>query len=364
MAQAIAIPQKSPLKVIETLIPPQAGSLVNFTEPELILMRDMYCKKASAEQFALFLRTCYRTGLDPFLRQICGVLRFCKGKNNEPGHYEMAIQITIDGLRLLAIRGGAYRGTTRAYWCGPNGQWTDAWVDSSAPRGAMVGVYRADCAEPIWAYARFESYWASYDGKASGLWKTMPEVMIAKCAEALALRKACPYEASGVYAEEELNQDEWERVDLPDRPEATVKAERPAPKRVTVSEPVQAAPVTVVEPEAPPVAQAAPAPAKEAAAPVQGEILPDAPEEKKAKPSAAKPAKPPAMNAEERAKHKWLVTNLNKMAKIVWPTDTAKFASAEFGVDDPALATIGQLSTWCDEMAYKYESKLLAAEVY
>jgi hypothetical protein len=60
----------------------------------------------------------------------------------------------------------------------------------------------------MWGVARF----ASYAG--DNLWRKMPEVMIAKCAEALAIRKAFPDDVSGLYTTEEMQQ-----ADAPHDPE-------------------------------------------------------------------------------------------------------------------------------------------------
>lgn len=84
-------------------------------------------------------------------------------------------------------------------------------------------MIRSDFKDPLYSVARYDAFvQKTKDGSPNQMWAKMGDLMLAKCAEMQALRKAFPAELSGVYGVEEMGQ-----------------ANNPVPAEQPVEQPVQ-----------------------------------------------------------------------------------------------------------------------------
>lgn len=188
------------------------------------LIKTTFCKGSTDQELELFVSTCKRLQLSPEARQVFAVKRWDSRERREV----MSIQVSIDGFRLVAERSGKYAGQLGPFWCGKDGQWREVWLEDNPPQAAKVGILRDDFKEPVWGIATWKSYCqTNKQGQPTPMWKNMGDVMLAKCAEALGLRKAFPHELSGVYTNDEMQQ-----AHTPHEPiqvQETIEAPKPDP---------------------------------------------------------------------------------------------------------------------------------------
>jgi phage recombination protein Bet len=179
----------------------QGGAIQVFTPDKVDLLKRTICRGATDDELELFLHACKRTGLDPFMRQIYAVKR--KEWDPDAGCKveKMVIQTGIDGYRLIADRTDRYM---------PGREPTFTYNDNGNLLSATAYVKKRDKSGE-WHEIAASALFDEYAGKKSGgeptmMWASKPHIMLAKCAEALVLRKAFPAELSGVYTKDEMDQ--------------------------------------------------------------------------------------------------------------------------------------------------------------
>ena len=197
---------------------PTGGAL--YDDRTLALIRRTVASDCNADEFSLFIHMARHLGLDPLRRQIYA---FVFSKDN-PAKRRMSIIVAIDGLRTIAARSGDYRPDEDE----PTFEYDVAEKGPTNPLGLVKATVRAwKFSHGDWHRVSGVAYWSevspikdewAYDenkgkrvptGKKvlddSGQWAKMPRVMIAKVAEAAALRKGWPDDLANVYEASEID---------------------------------------------------------------------------------------------------------------------------------------------------------------
>jgi phage recombination protein Bet len=169
-----------------------SSAIISFDNEQKSLIKNYLCKGINDEELTLFAAVCKKTGLDPFMKQIYAVKR----------KDQMTIQTSIDGYRLIAERTGRYAPGKESQY---NKDGALLSATSFVKKQTQDGTWHE-----IGATAFFDEYKPSYSNQ---FWDSKKHIMLAKCAESLALRKAFPNELSGLYSEDEMHQAEVKAED-------------------------------------------------------------------------------------------------------------------------------------------------------
>lgn len=165
-----------------------------FTPEQTQMIRDTYANGASPGEFAVLMEIAKARRLNPLLRQI----HFVSRPDRDKGRDVWSAQVSIDGLRSVADRTGAYDGQDEA---------EHEYDKEGLLVLSRVKVYRKGVSRPFVGVARWSEYvQTKRDGSPTRFWNTMAHTMLDKCAEALAMRKAFPEDTAGLYVPEEMQQ--------------------------------------------------------------------------------------------------------------------------------------------------------------
>lgn len=174
------------------------SQVTGYERDQIQLVKDTIARGASDDELILFLHLARRSGLDPFARQIYLIER----RANVGGQWVTTRQpqTAIDGLRLIADRTERYApGHEPTFEYDADGRLIKAT--------AYIKKFVRGEWHEVAASAHYEEYVGrTGKGEITRMWVEKPHIMLAKCAEALALRRAFPAEMSGLYTGDEMGE--------------------------------------------------------------------------------------------------------------------------------------------------------------
>lgn len=179
--------------------------LQHYSASELYRIYQQEAHGAKWGDYDRVMRRIDRAGLDLFRDQAYIVRK----EDKKTGEVDLEFRSSIAALRMRAEQTGKYAGQRGPKWTADGTEWTDVWIPDEPPAAAKVEILRTDFEEPMTAVVRFDEYAARYrSGDLMAMWAEMPAHMIAKCAEALGLKKAFPQQVGGIQTKAEMHRDD------------------------------------------------------------------------------------------------------------------------------------------------------------
>lgn len=168
---------------------------IQLKQADVDLVKNSVAKGATDQELMMYLGDCLRRNVHPLDKMI-----HFTAHTDKFGKRSYTPITSIDFFRMRAESSGAYAGNDDPVYI----------YDGKQLKSATSTVYKVvqgiRC--PFTATARWEQYLPSGSNK-QFMWLKMPELMLGKCAEALALRKAFPGQLNGLYAKEEMDQADY-----------------------------------------------------------------------------------------------------------------------------------------------------------
>jgi len=196
-----------PSKEIDVIKPAEiVDNQIIFTPKHLELIKNQIAPNATNEEFDLFIMMSRRMRLDPLLRQ----LYFVKFGSN------VSYITSIDSYRIIAHRTGFFAGVDLPKFDYDKG---------GKLTHCSITVYKLIESQKFGFSAKIK--FSEYN-TGNNQWASKPETMLAKVAEAHALRKAFPQDLNGVYT-----QDEMPERTIMDGNTGKVLAKKPVKKMIT-----------------------------------------------------------------------------------------------------------------------------------
>lgn len=199
----------------------QSRGLMDFSPKQLELIRRTVAADLNADEFDMFISIARNNGLDPFKKQIYAIVY----NKDKPDRRKVSFITGIGGYRSIAQRSGLYRPDEDAPRIVKSDDLKDPATNPLGIEYAEVTVNRYG-PDGKWYPITGRAYWSEYaplkeewrqdeTGKrkpsgvfildTSGNWGKMPHIMLAKCAEADALRKGWPEDLGSLYVDAEMD---------------------------------------------------------------------------------------------------------------------------------------------------------------